>query len=94
MKFNTPEASSARSERLFSGGKLVLETKATVLLMRTLKKYYSLILTKSSKGQLISKRNSQAEDSPKKRTNEFVFTSMRRVFVRFLGESLARKKSF
>ena len=26
MKFNTPEASSARSERLFSGGKLVLET--------------------------------------------------------------------
>ena len=27
MKFNTPEASSARSERLFSGGKLVLETK-------------------------------------------------------------------
>ena len=27
MKFNTLEASSARSERLFSGGKLVLETK-------------------------------------------------------------------
>ena len=27
MKFNSPEASSARSERLFSGGKLVLETK-------------------------------------------------------------------
>ena len=46
------------------------------------------------KGQLISKRNSQAEDSPKKRTNEFVFTSMRRVFVRFLGKSSARKKSF
>ena len=48
MKFNTPEASSDGSERLFSGGKLVLETKATVLLMRTLKKYYSLILTKTS----------------------------------------------
>ena len=46
------------------------------------------------KGQLISKRSSQAEDSPKKRTNEFVFTSMRRVFVRFLGKSSARKKSF
>ena len=29
-----------------------------------------------------------------KRTNEFVFTSMRRVFVRFLGESSARKKRF
>ena len=27
MKFNTPEASSARSERLFSGGKLGHETK-------------------------------------------------------------------
>ena len=25
--FNTPEASSAHSERLFSGGKIVLETK-------------------------------------------------------------------
>ena len=46
------------------------------------------------KGQLISKANCQAEDSPKKRTNEFVFTSMRRVFVRFLGESSAGKKTF
>ena len=44
---------------------------------------------KLSKGQLISKANCQAEDSPKKRTNEFVFTTVRRVFVRFLGESSA-----
>ena len=36
-----------------------------------------------TKGQLISKANCQAEDSSKKQTNEFVFTSMRRVFVRF-----------
>ena len=28
------------------------------------------------KGQLISKANCQAEDSPKKRTNEFVFTTV------------------
>ena len=48
----------------------------------------------SAKGQLISKANCQAEDSSKKRTNEFVFTSMRRVFVRFLEESSARKKTF
>ena len=27
IKFNAPEASSARSERLFSGGKLSFETK-------------------------------------------------------------------
>ena len=47
-----------------------------------------------NKGQLISKANCQAEDSSKKRTNEFVFTNMRRVFVRFLEESLARKKTF
>ena len=45
-------------------------------------------------GQLISKTNCQAEDSPKKRMNEFVFTSMRRVFVRFLEEFSARKKRF
>ena len=42
-----------------------------------------------TKGQLISKANCQADDSPKKRTNEFVFTTVRRVFVRFLGESSA-----
>ena len=42
----------------------------------------------STKGQLISKANCQAKDSSKKRTNEFVFTKMRRVFVRFFEESL------
>ena len=31
MKSNTPEASSARSERIFGGGKLVLETKGNRL---------------------------------------------------------------
>ena len=46
-----------------------------------------------TKGQLISKANCQAEDSSKKQTNGFVFTSMRRVFVRFFEESLARKKN-
>ena len=46
------------------------------------------------KGQLISKTDGHAEDSPKKRMNEFVFTSMRPVFVRFLGESSARKTTF
>ena len=46
------------------------------------------------KGQLISKANCQALNSSKKRTNEFVFTPMRRVFVRFLEESWARKKTF
>ena len=50
--------------------------------------------SRNSKGQLISKTNCQTEDSPKKRKNEFVFTSMRHVFVRFLGESSARKKTF
>ena len=46
------------------------------------------------KGQVISKTNCQAENSPKKRPNEFVFTSMRRVFLHFLGESSDRKKRF
>ena len=46
------------------------------------------------KGQLISKANCVAEDSSKKWTNEFVFTSMRRVFIRFLEESSARQKTF
>ena len=46
------------------------------------------IIMTLAKGQLILKANFQAEDSSKKRTNEFVFTSMQRVFVRFLEESL------
>ena len=46
------------------------------------------------KGQLISKANCQAVNSSKKRTNEFVFTTMRRVFVRFLEEIEDTKKHF
>ena len=34
-----------------------------------------------TKGQLISKANCQVVNSSKKRTNEFVFTTMRSVFV-------------
>ena len=47
-----------------------------------------------TKGQLISKANCQAVNSFKKRTNEFVFTTMRRVFVRFLEEIEDNKKTF
>ena len=47
-----------------------------------------------SKGQLILKANCQAVNSSKKRTNEFVFTTMRRVFVRFLEEIEDTKKTF
>ena len=50
--------------------------------------------TFSPKGQLISKANCQAVNSSKKRTNEFVFTSMRRFFVRFLEEIEDTKKTF
>ena len=46
------------------------------------------------KGQLISKTNCQVVNSSKKRTNEFVFTTMRRVFVRFLEEIEVNKKTF
>jgi hypothetical protein len=38
----------------------------------------------STKDQLILKANFQAVNSSIKRTNEFVFTTMRRIFVRFL----------
>ena len=52
------------------------------------------LMTCATKGQLILKANCQAEDSSKKRTNEFVFTSMPRVFVRFLEEIDDPKKPF
>ena len=47
-----------------------------------------------AKGQLISKANCQAVNSSKKRTNEFIFTSVRRVFVCFLEEIEDTKKTF
>ena len=53
------------------------------------------------KGQLISKADWRAIDSPKKRTDEFVlfafllFTANKsNLFVRFLGESTARQCAF
>ena len=46
------------------------------------------------KDQLISKANCQAANSSKKRTNEFNFTTMRLVFVRFLEEIEDIKKTF
>ena len=46
------------------------------------------------KGQLISKANCQAMNSSKKRTNEFVFTTMQCVFVRFLEEIEDTKEAF
>ena len=51
---------------------------------------YSLI----DKGQIVSKANCQAVNSFKKRTNGFVFTTMRRVFVCFLEEIEDTKKTF
>ena len=48
----------------------------------------------STKGQLISKANCQAKNSSKKRTNEFVFTTMQRVFVPYLEEIEVNKKTF
>ena len=49
----------------------------------------------NAKGQLILKANCQAVNSSKKRTNEFgFFTTMRRVFVRFLEEIEDTKKTF
>ena len=48
----------------------------------------------ASKGQLISKANCQAVNSSKKRTNEFFFTTMTGVFVRFLKEIEYTKKVF
>ena len=57
-------------------------------------KNVSLQFFKQCKGQLILKANCQAVNSSKKRTNEFVFTTMGRVFVCFLEEIEDTKKAF
>ena len=45
-------------------------------------------------GQLVSKANHQAVNSSKKQTNEFIFISMRLVFVHFFEEIEDSKKAF
>ena len=47
-----------------------------------------------TKGQLISKANCQAVNSAKDRMNEFVFTTMQRVFICVLEEIEDSKKEF
>ena len=47
-----------------------------------------------TKSQLISKANWQVVNSSKKRTNEFIFITMRCVFIRFLEEIEDTKKTF
>ena len=56
--------------------------------------YYYLIFFSLAKGQLISKANCQPVNSSKKPTNELFFTTMRRLFVRFLEEIEDTKKTF
>ena len=46
------------------------------------------------KGQLISKANCQVVNSSKKRTIEFVFTTIGRVFIHFVEEIEDTKKAF
>ena len=52
-------------------------------MMHEISAKYCAVVIKFAKGQLISKANFQAEDSPKNQTNEFVFTTMLCVFVLF-----------
>ena len=57
-------------------------------------KYFTYRIVASSKGQLISKAYYQAMNPSKKRMKEFIFTTMRRVFVRFLEEIIFNKNKF
>ena len=52
------------------------------------------LIFRAFKGQLISRANCRAVKSSKKRTNEIVSTSMRRVFVSFLEEIEDSTKTF
>ena len=79
-------------------------TQALICVKKTLKynllkvfKHLESILSRFwivCKGQIISKCFFLAEDSSKKWKNEFVFTTMLRVFIRFLEEIENSKKAF
>ena len=60
-------------------------------------KFFLIYLCKNhtiGTGRLISKANCQAMNSFKKWMNEFIFTTIRRVFVRFLEEIEDSRKTF
>ena len=68
-----------------------------LLLLKIKKKTHNIILVRghsTTKGQVVSKRFLGSSISSKKRTNEFVFTTVRIVFVRFLEEIDDPKKPF
>ena len=52
------------------------------------------IFSADAKGHIISKGLLVSSNSPKKRTNEFIFTTTTNLFVRFLGEFEDTKNSF
>ena len=54
----------------------------------------SKVFTLESNGQLISQAKCQALEVIQKRMIEFIFTTMRRVFVRFLEEIENTKNTF
>ena len=56
MKCNTPKASSVHSERLFSGGKLVLETKCNHLDDENFEKLLLLNFNKNLYGAIHKRR--------------------------------------
>jgi hypothetical protein len=78
----------------------VRQEARTALLAQTARQYKQVYQFDSyaksivSVGQLISKVNCQAVNSSKKTTNEFVFTSMRHVFLCFLEEIEDANKAF
>ena len=83
-------------EQLYTQSKFPILSFWQYLLANFTEQWYVLTKVKLQmlKGQLIWKANCQAVNSSKKRTNEFVFTTMRRVFVRFLEEIEDTKKAF
>ena len=52
------------------------------------------IFSADAKDQIISKGLLVSSNSPKKRTNEFVFTTTKNLFICFLGEFDDTKKIF
>ena len=76
-------------------------TKLKIVSTKILYQLYCQFMYICTKGQLISKADWHAIDSPKKRTDEFVlfafllFTANKsNSSVRFLGESTARQSAF
>ena len=73
---------------------MILNLGVLIFIDKLMNQQWNIVLMYVAKGWTKLKWNFQADVSSKKRTNEFIFTTMQRVFICFVEEIEDSKKAF